>query len=160
MFPFFSDFLKNDFNRHNIWYDFLRWITLSFLPTAWCSTVFRQGSRRPGPSMILPPAHRWQRRRRHGSLSRWPMSWRSSGRGRSCAIRRRAVRPRSRRRCGSIWLRAVSQLWMRTFWSSTAASRASTSSARRLSARTRSCSQRAPAIRPRCIVSSAPVRGW
>ena len=41
-----------------------------------------------------------------------------------------------------------------------AASRASTSSARRLSARTRSCSHRAPAIRSRCIVSSAPVRGW
>lgn len=61
--------------------------------------------------------------------------------------------PPTRRRCGSIWPR------MRIFLSSTAASRASTSSARRLSARIRSCSSRTPAIRSRCIASSAPARG-
>lgn len=60
--------------------------------------------------------------------------------------------PPTRRRCGSIWPR------MRIFLSSTAAARASTSSARRLSARIRSCSPRAPAIRSRGIASSAPVR--
>ncbi len=68
---------------------------------------FRLGSRRMGRSMILPPARRWQRRRRHGSLSRWPMCWRSSGRKCSCVIRRYAVHLRSRRHCGSIWLRAA-----------------------------------------------------
>lgn len=67
-----------------------RWIISSSLPTAWCSTVFRPGSRRPGRSMILPPARRWRRGRRHGNLSRWPTSSRSSGRMRSCAIRRHA----------------------------------------------------------------------
>ena len=68
----------------------LRWIISSSLPTAWCSTVFRPGSRRPGRSMILPPARRWRRGRRRGNLSRWPTSSRSSGRMRSCAIRRHA----------------------------------------------------------------------
>ena len=67
--------------------------------------------------------------------------------------------PPTRRRCGSIWPRAASRPRMRIFLSSTAASRASTSSARRLSARIRSCSPRTPAIRSRCIASSAPVRG-
>ena len=67
-----------------------RWIISSSLPTAWCSTVFRPGSRRPGRSMILPPARRWRRGRRRGNLSRWLTSSRSSGRMRSCAIRRHA----------------------------------------------------------------------
>ena len=67
-----------------------RWIISSSLPTAWCSTVFRPGSWRPGRSMILPPVRRWRRGRRRGNLSRWPTSSRSSGRMRSCAIRRHA----------------------------------------------------------------------
>lgn len=67
--------------------------------------------------------------------------------------------PPTRRRCGSIWPRAASRPRMRIFLSSTAASRASTSSERRLSARIRSCSSRTPAIRSRCIASSAPARG-
>ena len=39
---------------------------------------------------LIKRARRWRRGRRHGNLSRWPTSSRSSGRMRSCAIRRHA----------------------------------------------------------------------
>ena len=53
------------------------------------STVFRPGSRRPGRSMILPPARRWRRGEETRQFVALADELAQRGRMRSCAIRRR-----------------------------------------------------------------------